>query len=317
MVRIAVLDDYQNVALQMADWTVLGKDAEIVVFNDHVADPAQSIERLRDFDVVCLMRERTPMPRSTLEALPKLKLLVTTAMRNASVDLAAAAERGITVCGTGGVGHPTAELTWGLILALMRSIPFESQAMRDGGWQTTLGRSLKGKTLGLIGLGTLGGQVARIGVAFGMEVLAWSQNLTARRAAEVGARLAPLDELLIQADVVSIHVVLSGRTRGLLGAPELARMKPTAYLVNTSRGPIVDETALIDALENRRIAGAGIDVYGTEPLPATHRLRRLPNALLTPHLGYVTDDTYAVFYRDTVEDIRAWLDGKPIRVIQA
>ena len=220
------------------------------------------------------------------------------------------------VCGTNGVGHPTAELTWALILGLMRNIGSESAAMRQGKWQTTVGRSLKGSTLGVIGLGKLGGQVARIAGAFGMEVIAWSENLTARRAAEVGARLVDKETLLREADVVTIHLVLSARSRGLIGKAELALMKRDAYIVNTSRGPIIDEAALIEALKAGRIGGAGLDVYAVEPLPADHVLRSLPNVLLTPHLGYVTDDTYAVFYRETAESVKAWLDGKPVRVIE-
>lgn len=316
MVKIAVLDDYQNVALRSADWSVLSKDAQVTVFNDHVADRTKLIERLSDFDVVCAMRERTPLSGDIIAALPKLKLIVTTGMRNASIDVKSAQARGVTVCGTGGVGHPTAELTWGLILALSRNIASEAAAMRQGGWQTTIGKSLKGSKLGVIGLGKLGAQVARIGLAFGMEVIAWSENLTARRAAEVGARLVDKQTLLSEADFVTIHLVLSARSRGLIGAADLAQMKKTAFLVNTSRGPIIDEAALIAALKVGTIAGVGLDVYDVEPLPAGHTLRGLPNAVLTPHLGYVTDDTYAVFYGETVEAVRAWLDGSPVRVIE-
>ncbi|MGE0152256.1 MAG: D-2-hydroxyacid dehydrogenase family protein [Reyranellaceae bacterium] len=316
MVKVAVLDDYQNVALKMADWSVLPKDARVTVFNDHVADRAKVIERLRDFDVLCVMRERTPLPRAIIEALPKLKLIVTTGMRNFSIDMKAAQERGVAVCGTGGVGHPTAELTWALILGFMRNIHVDGQAMREGGWQTRLGRGLKGRTLGLVGLGNLGGRVARIGVAFGMNVLAWSQNLTHGRAGEVGAQFSGKEELLRQSDIVSIHLVLSDRSRGLIGRQELALMKQDAVLVNTSRGPIVDEPALIDALQNRRIGGAALDVYDVEPLPRDHPFRHMPNVLLTPHVGYVTDDNYAVLYRETVEDVKAFLEGKPVRVLQ-
>lgn len=316
MVRIAVLDDYQNVALKSADWSVLPANAEVRVFNDHVADQAKLIERLREFEVICAMRERTPLTRDIIAALPKLKLIVTTGLRNASIDVKAASAQGVMVCGTNGVGHPTAELTWALILGLMRNIGSESAAMRQGKWQTTVGRSLKGSTLGVIGLGKLGGQVARIAGAFGMEVIAWSENLTARRAAEVGARLVDKETLLREADVVTIHLVLSARSRGLIGKAELALMKRDAYIVNTSRGPIIDEAALIEALKAGRIGGAGLDVYAVEPLPADHVLRSLPNVLLTPHLGYVTDDTYAVFYRETAESVKAWLDGKPVRVIE-
>ncbi len=316
MTRIAVLDDFQGVALKAADWSVLPAEAKVTVFNDHIADQTKLIERLRDFEVVCVMRERTPLNRQTIEALPKLKLIVTPGMRNASIDIKAASERGVMVCGTASLGHPTAELTWGLILSLMRHIHTESQAMRQGKWQTTVGGSLKGKVLGMVGLGNLGSQVARIGAAFGMQVIGWSENLTARRAAEVGARLVTKQDLLREADIVTIHLVLSPRTRDLIGAAELALMKPTAYLVNTSRGPIVNEAALIAALEKKQIAGAGLDVYDVEPVPADHKFRTLPNLLATPHLGYVTDDTYNVFYREIVEDVKAWLDGKPVRVLQ-
>jgi phosphoglycerate dehydrogenase-like enzyme len=300
MTRIAVLDDYQNVALTSADWSGLPKDAQITVFNDQIADKGRLVERLKDFDIVCVMRERTPLPRAVLEGLPKLKLIVTTGMRNFSIDTKYAAERGIMVCGTGGVGHPTAELTWALILGWMRNIHYDSPGMREGAWQTKVGYGLKGRTLGLVGLGNLGGRVARIGVAFGMNVLAWSQNLTHGRAGEVGAQFATKEKVLSESDIISIHLVLSDRSRGLIGAPEFALMKPTALLVNTSRGPIVDEAAMLDALQNKRIGGAALDVYHTEPLPKDHRLRRLPNVLLTPHVGYVTDDNYAVFYRETM-----------------
>lgn len=316
MARIAVLNDYQNVALKAADWSVLPKEAQVTVFNDHIADEARLVERLRDFEIVCIMRERTPLPRSLIEKLPKLKLIVTTGMRNFSIDMKAAHERGIMVCGTGGVGHPTAELTWGLILSLARHIHSDSQGVREGRWQTTVGRGLKNRVLGLVGLGNLGGRVARIGVAFGMQVIAWSENLTAGRANEVGARLVTKEDLMREADFISIHMVLSQRSRGLIGAKELALMKPTSYLINTSRGPIVDEAALIDVLQKKKIAGAGVDVFEFEPPASDHPLRHLPNALVTPHVGYVTDDNYAVFYREVVEDLKAWFDGKPIRVLE-
>lgn len=315
MVKIAVLDDYQNVARSMADWSALPATAEVTVFNDHVADPDALVRRLQDFEIVCIMRERTAFPRAVFERLPNLRMLVTTGSRNASVDLAAATEHRVLVTHTRGTTHPTPELAWGLILALARHIPYEHRAMQEGRWQTTIGRGLNGGTLGILGLGRLGARTARIGQAFGMEVIAWSQNLTAERAAEHGARLVGKQDLFRLADVVSIHLVLSDRSRGLVGAAELALMKPTAWLINTSRGPIVDEAALIDALRNRRIAGAGLDVYGTEPLPADHPLRRLDNVVLTPHLGYVTEETYRIFYGDTVENIAAWLAGAPIRML--
>jgi phosphoglycerate dehydrogenase-like enzyme len=317
MTRVAVLDDYQDVALKMADWGVLPADVQVQVFRDHLADPEAVAARLRDFDIVAAMRERTPFPRRLLEKLPNLKLLVTTGMRNASIDVNAASELGITVCGTQGLGYPTAELTWGLILALLRCIPREDKATREGHWQVSVGVGLRDKALGLIGLGNLGSQVATVGKAFGMALLAWSQNLTAARAAQFGAMLVSKDELLSRSDIVSIHLVLSERTRGLIGARELGLMKPTAYLINTSRGPIVEEKALIEALQRGTLAGAGLDVFDEEPLPQEHPLRRLPNTVLTPHLGYVTAEGYQVFYGHVVEDILAFLRGQPVRVIQA
>jgi phosphoglycerate dehydrogenase-like enzyme len=314
--RVAILDDYQGVALRLADWGSLPAGTDVAVFRDHLAREGEVAARLAGFDAVVAMRERTPFPGSLLARLPRLRLLVTTGMRNASIDLRAAAAQGVTVCGTRGLPYPTAELTWALILALVRHVPAEDRAVREGRWQETLGTGLHGKTLGVLGLGTLGAQVARIGRGFQMEVLAWSQHLTAERAAAAGARLVPRDDLLRQADVVTIHLVLGERTRGLLGARELALLKPTAYLVNTSRGPIVDEAALIDALRRGGLAGAGLDVYDEEPLPADHPLRRLPNTVLTPHLGYVTEETYRVFYADAVEAIRAFLAGQPVRVLR-
>jgi phosphoglycerate dehydrogenase-like enzyme len=317
MARVAVLDDYQDVALKMADWRMLPADTTVQVFREHLADPEALAERLKDFDIIVAMRERTPFPQSLLAKLPKLKLLVTTGMRNASIDVAAASERGIVVCGTRGLGYPTAELTWGLILALLRHIPQEDKATRDGHWQVSLGIGLRDKTLGMVGLGNLGSQVATVGKAFGMTVLAWSQNLTAERAAQVGATLVSKDELLSRSDIVSIHLVLGDRSRGLLGARELAQMKPTAYLINTSRGPIVEEKALVEALQTGIIAGAALDVYDEEPLTLDHPLRRLPNTVITPHLGYVTAEGYKIFYGDVVEDIHAFLQGKPVRVVEA
>ena len=314
--RVAILDDYQGVALHSADWSDVEARADIEVFSDHLDDEARLADRLRHFEAIVLMRERTPVPASLLARLPKLRLLVTTGMGNAAIDLAAATEAGVTVCGTRGLNYPTAELTWGLILALARRIPAEDAAIRAGHWQTTLGEGLQGKTLGVIGLGRLGSQVAHVGRAFGMDVVAWSRSLTAARAAEAGAGLSPSKEALLErADVVSIHVVLNDGSRGLLGGAELARMKPSAYLVNTSRGPIVEEAALIEALRTRTIAGAGLDVFDREPLPADHPLLDLDNAVLTPHLGYVTKETYEVFYGDAVEDVVAYLDGRPVRVI--
>jgi phosphoglycerate dehydrogenase-like enzyme len=315
MARVAVLDDYQEVALQMADWSMLPPDTKVQVFRDHLASPEAVAERLKDFDIVVAMRERTPFPRSILERLPTLKLLITTGMRNASIDVGAATDLGITVCGTQGVGYPTAELTWGLILGLLRHIPREDRATRDGRWQVSVGVGLRDKVLGVIGLGNLGSQVATVGKAFGMSLLAWSQNLTAERAAQFGATLVGKDALLSQSDIVTIHLVLSDRTRGLIGARELGLMKRTASLINSSRGPIVDESALIQALRRGTIAGAALDVYDEEPLPLDHPLRQLPNTVITPHLGYVTVEGYKVFYGNIVENIQAFLQGKPIRVI--
>lgn len=316
MTRVAILDDYQNVARQMADWKSLPAGTEVVFFADHLKDLGEVAARLADFDAVVAMRERTAFPRPLLEKLPRLKLLITTGMRNASIDVAAAVERGVVVCGTSGLPYPTAELTWGLILALLRQIPAEDRATREGRWQVSCGLGLNGKTLGVIGLGNLGSRVAKVGRAFEMDVIAWSQNLTAARAAEVGATLVTKDELLARSDVVSIHLVLSDRTRGLLGARELSQMKKTAHLINTSRGPIVDEAALVSALRSGTIAGAGLDVFDDEPLTLDHPLRRLPNTVITPHLGYVTDEGYRIFYGHALEDVKAWLAGQPVRVIR-
>jgi len=306
--KVAILDDYQNVALKMADWSSVASRAEITVFNDHIADPEAVIERLAPFDVVCVMRERTPLPRAIIERLPRLKLIASTAGRNASIDTAAAAERGVRVTGTGYRSTPTVEMTWALILASARHIVGESNSVRHGGWQTSIGRELAGRTLGVLGLGNIGGEVARIGHAFGMKVIAWSQNLTAERAGAAGATLVAREQLFREADVATVHLVLSASTRGLVGAAELALMKPTAWLVNTSRGPIVEEGALIRVLESRAIAGAAIDVFGAEPLPADHPFRRLDNVLATPHIGYVAEDLYRVFYGDTAAAVAAWLD---------
>ena len=318
MVQIAVLDDYQNVALELADWAPVQQRAQITVFRDTIADQDKLAERLKPFEIVCAMRERTPFRRALLERLPNLKLLVTTGMRNAAIDMAAAADRKITVCGTEGLGYPTAELTWALILAMSRRVSLEDHGMRQGLWQRTLGTGLNGKVLGVIGLGRLGAQVATVGLAFGMKVIAWSQNLTQARASEVGVgHVGSKETLLTLSDIVTIHLVLSDRTRGLIGKKEFDLMKPTAYLINTSRGPIVDEAALVETLQAQRIGGARLDVYDEEPLASNHPLRKLVNTVLTPHLGYVTAEGYAVFYTHVVEDILAYLDGKPVRVIKA
>jgi phosphoglycerate dehydrogenase-like enzyme len=313
--RIAVLDDYQSVAADYCDWSQLPEPAEVVEFSDHVGDPDALVARLRSFDVVIAMRERTRFSREVLERLPDLRLLVTTGRRNKSIDVEAATERGITVSGTGILPNGTAELTWGLILAVARHIPQEDASVRAGGWQETVGTDLAGARLGIVGLGGQGSQVARIGLAFGMDVVAWSENLTDERAAEVGVRRVDKDELFGTSDVVTVHTLLSKRTRGLIGADDLGRMKPTAILVNTSRGPIVDQQALLDALQGGRIAGAGLDVFDEEPLPKDHPLRTAPRTVLTPHLGYVTRDTYEIFYREAVEDVAAWIAGSPLRVL--
>ncbi|MFF3947772.1 D-2-hydroxyacid dehydrogenase family protein [Streptomyces sp. NPDC001902] len=313
--RIAVLDDYQKAAHRFADWGALG--AEVVFLHDHVSGTAELAEALDGFDVVVAMRERTPFTEERFAALPALRLLVTTGMANASVDLDAARRHGVTVCGTESVAHATAELTWGLVLSLVRHLPEETAGMRRGEWQHAIGGDLHGRTLGVVGLGRLGARVASIGTAFGMRVLAWSANLDPEHAAACGARAVGKRELFSQSDVVTVHYKLSARSTGLVGAEELGWMKPTALLVNTSRGPLVDTPALVAALRERRIAGAALDVYDTEPLPAGDVLRSLPGALLTPHLGYVTEATYEVFYQQAVEDIAAFRDGAPLRVLTA
>jgi phosphoglycerate dehydrogenase-like enzyme len=318
MIKAAILDDYQNVALKLADWSAIGKDVEVKVFNAPLGNADAVIKALQGFAVVNMMRERTPFTRKVIEGLPDLKLLITTGARNNSIDMKAAAERGVTVCGTGGFGNPTAGLAIGLMLELTRHIGFESARMKSGAaWQITIGQDLEGLTLGVLGLGKLGQRVANVARALGMKVIAWSQNLTPEKAKEAGVDYVSKEELFKQADIVTIHVVLSDRSRGLIGAKELGLMKKTAYLVNTSRGPIVDEKALIAALTAKSIAGVGLDVFDTEPLPIEHPLRYLDNVVLTPHLGYVSEQNYRGYYQGVVEDIRGWLDGKPVRVIAA
>lgn len=309
-IRIAVLDDYQRAALESADWGPVTSRAHVDVFDDHLAAPEAVIDRLGSYDIVCVMRERTPLRRALLDRLPRLKLICSTGKRNASIDLDAAAARGIQVVHTSYTSTPTIEHTWALILAGARHLIAENESLRSGGWQTHVGDDMAGRTLGIIGLGSVGSQVAKVAIAFGMTVIAWSQNLTAAAAAAAGARLVSKDHLLREADIVSIHLVLSARTRGLLGAAELALMKPTARLINTSRGPIVQEAALISALAGRRIAGAAIDVYDTEPLPPDHPYRHIDNLLATPHIGYVSRGLYRRFYGDTVANIVDWLDGR-------
>lgn len=313
--KIAILDDYQRIARKIVDWSVLPEGTEIEAVDEHIADLSRLQERLAGSEVIVAMRERTAFGPALLERLPDLRLLVTTGMRNAAIDIEAATAAGVLVCGTGGGGPATAELAWGLILSLLRHIPAEDERMRHGGWQNTVGNELQGKVLGLLGLGRLGSRMTVIGKAFGMALIAWSQNLTAERAAEFECELVAKENLFARSDVLSIHLVLSPRTRGLVGDHELGLMKPSAVLVNTSRGPIVDSTALLRALQDRRIAGAGIDVYDEEPLPAESPFRSLENVVLTPHLGYVTEETYRVFYRDAIEDILAYQKGRPVRVI--
>ncbi len=311
--KIAVLDDYQGAALRMADWSRLDGRADVTVFHDHLADFEPLVARLAPFDALCVMRERTPMSRALIERLPRLKLIASTGPRNASIDLQAAADHGVGVVHTGYKSEPTVELTWALILAGARHLVAESASVRGGGWQVGVGDDMGGATLGLLGLGNVGARVAKVGLAFGMKVIAWSQNLTDEKAAAQGATRVSKEELFGQADVLSVHLVLSGRTRGLVGAGELALMKPTARL-NTSRGPIVDEAALIAALREGRIAGAAIDVFDQEPLPADHPYRSLPKLLATPHIGYVSRDLYRTFYGDTVAQLLRWLDagaGRP------
>ena len=307
--QVAVLDDYQNVALRLADWSAVRRHAEITVFNDHLDNPGAVVDRLRPFDAVCVMRERTPLTREILEQLPRLKLIASTGPRNASIDTQAAAGRGILVTPTGYDATPTIEFAWSLILASMRGIDREAASLRAGGWQTGLGSNLRGKSLGVVGLGNIGREVARIGLAFGMKVIAWSQNLTQEKASAAGATLVDKQTLFREADVITVHLVLSGRTKGLIGAPELALMKPTARLINSSRGPIVDQAALIKALQARTIAGAAVDVFDTEPLPADHPFRTLDNLLATPHIGYVTEELYRTFYGDAAASIAAWLEA--------
>ena len=315
-VKAAILDDYQHVAESLMDTREVPGNLELTVFHDHLDDEDALAERLQGFEVICAMRERTPFRRGLLERLPNLRLLVTSGMRNASFDMAAARERGVAVCGTPSVGGPTAELAWGLIIGLLRHIPQEDRATRAGGWQETVGSGLLGKTLGVAGLGKLGARVARVGLAFEMDVIAWSQNLTEERCREIGVSRVTKEELLSRSDVLTIHLVLSDRSRGLFGAADLAMMKPTAMLINTSRGPIVDEAALVDALERGVMAGAGLDVFDTEPLPPDHPLRRCDNTVITPHLGYVEAANYGAYFDGYLAAIRGYLDGSPVNVVK-
>ncbi len=315
--RLAVLDDWEHAAEEFVDWRAELPDAEVTVFTDHLADAGRLAARLAPFDAVMLMRERTPMDASLLRELPKLGLIVTTGMRNRVLDLAAAAERGVLVCGTQGLQWAAPELAWALILALARKIPQADASMRAGRWEPTIGMDLHGATLGLVGLGRLGAQVAAVARAFSMKLVAWSPHLTAERAAACGAELVGKRELFATSDVVSVHMILADSTRGLVGAAEIDAMKRSAVLVNTSRGPLVDTGALLSALHEGRIAGAGLDVYDVEPLPADDPLRSAPHLVLTPHLGYVTAGTFAAFYREAAQDVRAYLDGSPIRMMNS
>lgn len=312
--NLAILDDYQGVALDLADWGDL--DIPVTVFREPFPDADAVVAKLREFEIICAMRERTPFPAELFPRLPKLKLLVTTGMKNASIDVAAANARGVTVCGTESPGHATGELTMALMLSLARGLPQETASLRSGGWQVGLGRDLRGATLGLIGLGRLGARVAKMAQVFGMEAIAWSENLTDERCTEVGVRrAASLDALLGEADFVTIHTRLSDRTRGLLGARELGLMKRDAALINTSRGPIVDMAALLKALDAGRPGSAAVDVYDTEPLPRDCPERNHPKLLATPHVGYVTRETYRIFYEQSCEAVAAWQLGVPIRVL--
>ena len=311
---IAILDDYQRVALSMADWSAVQREASVQVFSDTLADPDTLVARLEPFDVLCVMRERTPLPRAIIECLPRLKLIVSTGPKNTSIDHDAAQERGITVKDTRGSLTAPIELTWALIQASARSITVEAANLRAGGWQQTVGDELGGKTIGILGLGRIGGKVAQIAQAFDMRVITWSERTTQDEACKAGATLVTKDELFAQADILTIHLVLVDGTRGLVGAAELARMRPGAWLVNTSRGPIVDEDALVAALQAGRLGGAALDVFGTEPLPASHPFRTLPNVVATPHLGYVSRQQYEFWYGDTVRHVAAWLDEQAAKV---
>ena len=315
--RCAILDDYQAVALKVADWSKVAGDLDIEVFSEHLGGRDNVIKALKGFEIVCAMRERTAFPRAVIEQLPDLKLLITTGLRNASIDVAAAKERGVVVCGTPSTGSPTSGIAIGLMLELTRRIGYESARMKAGApWQTTIGTDLEGLTLGVLGLGKLGTRTARIAQAFGMKVIAWSQNLTPEKCQDAGVDYASKEDLFRRADFVTIHLILSQRTRGLVGAEEIGLMKPSAYIINTSRGPIIEEAALLAALRENKIAGAGLDVFDVEPLPIEHPLRKMDNVVLTPHLGYVSLQNYRAYFGGVVDDIRAFLDGKPVRVLE-
>ena len=315
--RCAILDDYQDVALEVADWSKVAGDLDIKVFNEHLGSRDNVVRSLRGFEIVCAMRERTAFPRAVIEQLPDLKLLITTGLRNASIDVAAAKERGVVVCGTPSTGSPTSGIAIGLMLELTRRIGYENARMKAGApWQTTIGTDLEGLTLGVLGLGKLGTRTARIAQAFGMKVIAWSQNLTPEKCKDAGVDYVSKQDLFRRADFITIHLILSQRTRGLVGAEEIGLMKPSAYIINTSRGPIIEEAALLAALRESKIAGAGLDVFDVEPLPVEHPLRKMDNVVLTPHLGYVSLQNYRAYFAGVVDDIRAFLDGKPVRVLE-
>ena len=309
--RVAILDDYQNTALASADWSLISGRTEIEVFTDHLFDEDEIVRRLQDFEVICAMRERTPFTSSLIKRLRNLKLIISSGMRNRGIDIEAAKKNNVVVCGTKSVGKPTAELAWGLILALARKIATEDMNVRAGGWQQSIGEGLIGKTLGIAGLGNLGSRMAKIAKAFDMNVIAWSENLTQERCEEFGVKLVDKEGLLLNSDFLTIHLILSERTRGIFKAEDLCRMKSTSYIINTARGPIIDEDALINALKNKTIAGAGIDVFSVEPLPADHPFRHLQNTVVTPHLGYVEEENYRAYFSGYVEAIDAFLKGKP------
>jgi len=315
--QLAILDDFENVALELAPWDNLGPNIKIDVFNDNLVGEDALVDRLLPYDILIIMRERTPFPKSLVERLANLKLLVTSGRVNRAIDLAACRQKGVVVCGTESSKNAPAELAWALILSLARRIPQQDRSARQGRWGDGIGTCLEGKVLGILGLGKLGTQVARVGLAFGMQVIAWSRNLTREKAEAVGAVWVKKDDLFKSADIISIHLVLSSRTRGLIRAHEIGSMKPSAYLVNTSRGPILQEAALIEALRSGRIAGAGLDVFDHEPLSPDHPYVSLPNTVLTPHIGYVTRESFRTYFNQALEDVAAWLAGRPVRVMEA
>lgn len=316
MYRLAILDDYENAACKLADWSCLSQDVAIDVFHDHLADESELVKWLHPYDILLIMRERTAFPRSVLQQLPTLQLLITTGRVNNSIDLDTCAERGVCVCGTDSTKNAASELTWALILALLRKIPQADHQIRQGTWGAIFGNSIHEKKLGILGLGRIGTLVARVGQAFGMDIISWSRHLTGEQAAGVGVKKVNKDELFQQSDILTVHIGLNQESRGLIGARELALMQPTAFLINTSRGAIIDEQALLAALRNKHIAGAGLDVYPTEPVPANHPILQMPNTVLTPHIGYVTQENFQIFFRQAIENICAWLEGHPIRVVE-